>query len=75
MPSVIPLRRPQSFTARSLKWSRRHPLLAKGAVVLVGALLAWVCKHASETWAKELCESVVEPVRTFMEQLVPARPG
>jgi len=42
-------RRRQSFISRVKKWARRHPVLARGLVVLAGALLAWACEYAPAT--------------------------
>jgi hypothetical protein len=47
--STAATRRHQSFLTRFTRWARRHPLFVRGAVVLVGALLAWACEYAPAT--------------------------
>jgi hypothetical protein len=42
-------RRRQSFLTRVKKWARRHPVFARGLVVLAGALAAWACEYAPPT--------------------------
>lgn len=45
-----------SFIDRAARWARRHPLLVRGLVVLVGVVAAWACEYATGGTALALCK-------------------
>lgn len=69
-------RRRQSFTARTTRWARRHPVLVRVLVVMVGVGAAWACEYATGGAALALCKlrlMMAEKLGAAVEQLLHAK--
>lgn len=75
MRTVAAARR-SSFLTRATRWAKRHPVLVRGLVVLVGVVAAWACEYATGGAALAVCKlrgMLQEKLAGVLDQLLRAK--
>lgn len=78
MRTVTAAARRPSLLVRATRWARRHPVLVRGLVVLVGVVAAWACEYATSGAWLALCKlrgMAQAKLATILDQLLRAPAG